>query len=466
MTAEACPGTNLYEQANAAYRRNDKTAGRRLLNAAFEVNRALPGPWYQLGVVLAENGRSEMDKHEAAVACLRRAVEILPGNHHVLTNLAWEMYKIGRYEDALEVVDRAVAADPAAPLGWTDKALIEIALKRSGVASATRAMALDPSELQAQMAYAFATAFDGDAYNALVAYEARIPGRMPEFQSYPMPRWDGSHIKKLFIAAEQGLGDTIQFARYFTTAVNYADKVAVCCQPELVELFQDTFAEWPELEFLRMPAQIPLDAEAYVPAMSLPTILADLETGGNGNLDDANAWVFSLDPVFMSHLYSDGPEREVNARKKIGIVWAGSDDQEENHNRSAKVSDFLRLYDVPGIDLVSYQFGKRKYEMEPYHPLILDGTKGIVSLKDTAQALRGLDAVVTVCTSVAHLALALGVDTYVVLPRHGQHWVWGHGKGSECGWYQSVNLFRQERIGDWSAPMAGVVSALTERFSR
>ena len=94
--------------------------------------------------------------------------------------------------------------------------------------------------------------------------------------------------------------------------------------------------------------------------------------------------------------------------------------------------------------------------------MILDGTQGIVDMKDTAKVLRGLNAVVTVCTSVAHLALALGVETYVVLPRHGQHWVWGHVQ--QCDWYRGVRLFRQERPGSWAEPMAGVAQALRLRF--
>ena len=456
MVSPQDAGTNLYEQSNAAYRRNDKTAGRRLLNAAFDVNRDLPGPWYQLAVVLAEEQR-----HEAAVACLRRAVELMPDSHHVLTNLSWELYKTGRYEEAYEAVVKAVAADPKAPLGWTDKALIEIALRRSGVESASTALALDPSELQAQMAYAFAMAFEGQLYTALLAYESRIPGRMPEFQSYPIPRWDGSNIKKLFVAAEQGLGDTIQFARYLHEATAYAEEVVLCVQKELIALFEDAFREWPEISFTPMPAAIPLDAQAYIPIMSLPVVLADL----NENIEDenqANVYIGRLvRDDYMRRLYSELNVKHTG-RYRIGIVWAGSPDQEENHNRSANPTDFLRLYDVPGVELVSLQFGKRKYDLEPLHPLILDGTQGIVDMKDTAKVLRGLNAVVTVCTSVAHLALALGVETYVVLPRHGQHWVWGHVQ--QCDWYRGVRLFRQERPGSWAEPMAGVAQALRLRF--
>ena len=434
MTQDA--GANLYEQSNAAYRRSDKTAGRRLLNAAFDVNRDIPGPWYQLAVVLAEE-----QKHEAAVACLRRAVELMPNSHHVLTNLSWELYKIGRYEEAYKAVLDAVAADPKAPLGWTDKALIEIALHRSGVESASTALALDPSELQAQMAYAFAAAFEGDLYNALLAYESRIPGRMPEFQSYPIPRWDGSRIKKLFVAAEQGLGDTIQFARYLVETTLYVEEVVLCVQKELITLFRDAFENRPEIKFTPMPAAIPTDAQAYIPIMSLPVILADLNECVKDD-EQANLYIGPVvNDSYMDHMY---PEYNVKnpGRYKVGIVWAGSPDQEENHNRSANPVDFLRLYDVPGIELVSLQFGKRKYDLEPLHPLILDGTQGIVDMRGTAKVLRGLDAVVTVCTSVAHLALALGVETYVVLPRHGQHWVWGHGQ--RCDWYRRVRLFRQE----------------------
>ena len=460
MKVKYTPGQNLYEQAVTAYNRRDAVAGARLLKAAFELTRDLPGPWFQYGVIAAEG-----KNHRVAVAAMRRAAEIMPNDPHVLTNLAWELYKCGRFDEALVWVDRAVAVAPGKAMGWTDKALIEIALRVSGVASARRAMALAPDSLQSQMALAFALCFDECVYDGLLAYEARIPGRMPEFQGYPLPRWDGRVVKKLFVAAEQGLGDTLQFARYLAEATLFVGEIVFCVQPELVRLFEVYFAnvawcsEISRVQIVRMPAEIPPDADAYVPLMSLPTTLADYK-----ECRDKDAFILSFDAAYIpmiclsdTHVLAPpGP------RKRVGVVWAGSPEQEVDDQRSATPEDFLRLYDVPGIEIVSLQMGKRKHAAESAGPLFTDCTDDVKDMLDTARIMVDLDAVVTVCTSVAHLALALGVDTHIVLPRHGQHWVWGHG--DVCPWYPKAHLYRQERMGDWSAPMAAVAVALKEKF--
>ncbi len=435
------PGQNLYEQSVAAYNRQDKVAGARLLKAAFDLSRDLPGAWFQYGLVSAE-GKS----HRVSVAAMQRAAEILPNDPYVITNLAWELYKCGRFNEARVWVNKAVSIAPGKALGWTDKALIEIALRESGVASARRAMAISPHDLQSQMALAFALCFDGCVYDGLLAYESRIPGRMPEFQGYPLPRWDGRRVKKLFIAAEQGLGDTLQFARYVKAATAYVDEIVFCVQEELVRLFNAYF-DCTAVDVICMPAEIPQDSGAYIPLMSLPTLLADINNG-------KDEYILG----FRSDYLNQGKRELSSGRRRIGIVWAGSPDQDVDSQRSATPEDFLRLYDVPGIDLIAIQKGKTKYAAESAGPLILDGSEELQGMLDTAELITTFDAVVTVCTSVAHLALAMGVETHIVLPRHGQHWVWGHK--NNCLWYPWAHMYRQERMGDWSAPMVAVAEAL------
>lgn len=463
------PAQNLYQQAHAAYQRKDNLAGKRLLAASFLVSRSLPGPWFHLGTVF-----SELDKRpHAAIAANRRAVELLPNDAFLLTNLGWSLYQVGRYEEALAWIDRAISVSPNSYLQWTDKALIEIALRDSGVASAARALALAPGDIQAQMAYAFACSFAGRVYEGLLAYESRIPGKMPEFMAYPLPRWDGAPVNHLFIAAEQGLGDTLMFGRFFKRASRLVDKITLCVQPELVRLFSVYFdkLDIKNVTILRMPGGIPTDADAYCPIMSLPTTMADAEAKEDyedtkksecgafvWTDNDKDGYILGFEAAYLRDVVSDLAEEPIGIRKQIGIVWAGSPEQDVDDQRSTTPETFLQLYDAPGIELISLQFGKRKYDLEPYGPLIYDGTDGIRDMYDTAKVIAKLDAVVTVCTSVAHLALALGVPTYIILPRHGQHWVWGYGDKSI--WYPDALLFRQEVMGRWDEPMGQVVAAL------
>jgi ADP-heptose:LPS heptosyltransferase len=146
-------------------------------------------------------------------------------------------------------------------------------------------------------------------------------------------------------------------------------------------------------------------------------------------------------------------------RKKIGIIWAGSPDQENDHHRSASVGDFLGLYAAEGVQLYSFQVGDRAKECRSVAPLVIDLAPKIRDFTDTAALMLQMDAIVTVCTSTAHLAGVLGVPVHIVLPRHGQHFVWGHS-GSTTPWYPSARLHRQERIGDWGPVIRGVAEAL------
>jgi ADP-heptose:LPS heptosyltransferase len=113
------------------------------------------------------------------------------------------------------------------------------------------------------------------------------------------------------------------------------------------------------------------------------------------------------------------------------------------------------LYRAPGIQLYSFQVGDRAKECRPLNPLILDLSPKIRNFVDTAAFLKEMDVVVTVCTSLAHLAGTMGIRTHIVLPRRGQHFVWEH-EGDTTLWYDSVVLHRQETAGDWASVLQQV----------
>jgi hypothetical protein len=441
---------NLFHQADAARKRGDNNAAKKYLAACLQLDDTVAGGWFNLGV----DAQSE-SKRELAIAMWRRCVELVPEEPKCRTNLAWNLHLAGRYEEAVAQSRQAMALGPDLPLGWAN---LSLALSTQhdaagAITAARRAVQLDPIDSQNQLALAFALLFDGQWAEGLRLYEARFPYKLPEFLSYPMPKWDGSPVDTLFIPAEQGLGDTIQFGRYVPLAAERCEHVVLAVQKELAPLltygwYGRHLFQCPNVRVEVLPVELPA-ADAFCAMMSLPVAL--------GLSDDEIPEVDQHWIPCISHDV-DVPE---TTRKKIGIVWAGSSEQENDRHRSSTVEDFLGLYSCPGIQLYSLQVGDRARECRVAGPLIQDFSNEIRNFADTAVLVQQMDAVVTVCTSVAHLSGALGVPTYVVLPRQGQHFIWQHGTKT-TPWYPSVRLFRQERRGDWSVPIAEVARELGE----
>lgn len=441
---------NLFHQSEAARKRGDRGAAVRLIRACIQMDPTLPGPWYNLAADLANDG-----EREAAVACLRRVLETHPDQPHALTNLGWNLQTMGRSEEALKPLLWAVSAAPELPLGWCNLSLVHASLRdaQSAIACGRAAVERAPEDAQCHMALAFALMLDGQWAEGLREYEWRFQYKMPEFLAYPMPRWDGTPVETLLVTAEQGYGDTIQFSRFIRLAAERCKRVIVCLQEQLVPL--RLFGEG--VEVITMPAPLP-SADAFCPMVSLPLALglSDKETPRIPALGRRRDLLYT-----GAHA---GALPDSGGRKRVGIIWAGSGDQDNDHHRSATVEDFLGLTEAVGVQLYSLQVGDRAPECRGYDPLIIDLAPRIRDFSDTAALMNQMDAVVSVCTAGAHLAGALGVKTHILLPRHGQHFVWGYPSGAAGGdttpWYPSARLYRQERVGDWRSVVKQVAEVL------
>ena len=434
---------NLFHQSEAARKRGDKGVAKKLIQAALAVDDTLPGAWYNLGSDLHNEGN-----RVAAIAALRRCEELAGDEPYSLTNLGWNLQLEGRFAEALAVLDRAIATGPSLPLGWSNRSLTHNSLHNAqqSIADAREAVRLAPDDAQHHMALAFALMMDGQWAEGLKEYEWRFQYKMPEFLSYPMPRWNGEYVETLFVPAEQGLGDTLQFIRFVSWAAQSVGKLILSVQEELFSLVESCGLFGDNVTVLQMPCAVP-KADAFCPLMSLPVAL---------KCEDGRV------PMQHPNWFSDAFGKRNNAkrdRKKIGIIWAGSAEQDNDHHRSATVEDFLGLYEAKGVQLYSFQVGDRAKECRKYAPLVIDLSPRIRDFIDTAALMCDMDAIVSVCTSTAHLAGSLGLKTHIVLPRHGQHFVWGHS-GSETPWYPTARLHRQARIGDWASVISSVAGEL------
>ena len=311
-----------------------------------------------------------------------------------------------------------------------------------------RAYTLDPGQVQARFGEAFALLVQGDFTAGWRAYEARWldPAFREGEPDFATPLWRGDLDpagRRILRHAEQGLGDSIQFVRYAPLLRARGAHVTLAVQQPLVALFAG-------LADHVQPQTDPLpDHDLHCPLMSLPaafhTTLADI-------------------PADIPYLRADPRRRAAWRRRlgpraapRIGIAWSGSRDHPDDPLRSIPAAHLLPPLLATGAELHAVQNDIRP-EDRAAAAAIATHTDRLTDFAATAALLACLDLVITVDTSLAHLAGAMGLPTWVLL-QTSNDFRWLRGR-SDSPWYPSVRLFRQSRFGDWSGPIADVVDAI------
>ncbi len=258
-----------------------------------------------------------------------------------------------------------------------------------------------------------------------------------------IPEWNGEDIrgKTIVVHSEQGCGDVIQFIRYLPFLRETGATVLFNSYPDILKLLQsDARAE----TGVRIDAEVldHIDYQTFL--MDFPSLLRP-----QGILDFEHGVPYLFAPEAKLAAWREKLQGYSGFR--VGIAWAGNPKHANDHNRSAALMDFEPLAAVPGIAWFSLQKGGavRELETECRLPGMVSLDSEIVDFSDTAAILANLDLVICVDTSIAHLAGALGVPCWVVLPKLFQDWRWYLG-GDTCPWYPTLRVFRQREGGEWS----------------
>ena len=246
--------------------------------------------------------------------------------------------------------------------------------------------------------------------------------------------------KRVLVYAEQGLGDAIQFIRYLPMLKEKGCYIILECGKELHGLI-DNFNSVDEIIERNMIEKPNIEYDYEVPLLSLPLYF-------NSNIDNIPAkipYLFVKEDLKekWSHFIND------NEKIKIGIVWAGSPIHTNDRHRSVRLQQFLPLLSIEGTHFYSLQKGFPVIQAKDYQLLLTNLDEHINSFADTSAIIENLDLVITVDTSVAHLAGALGKKTWVLLP-YLSDWRWLL-EGEKSIWYPTIKLYRQPRINDWNS---------------
>jgi tetratricopeptide (TPR) repeat protein len=389
-----------------------------------------------LGMVFLEQRKSSQ-----AANCFRQASALDPNDAQNYNYLGIALFEQGALAESAESFRQAIRVNPNVADAHSNlgNVLKEQGRLAEALACYEEELRIHPSHDMALWNRSLWQLLHGDYIKGWPDFERRWarPEAVP--RSFPQPRWDGTplHGKTILVHAEYGLGDTLQFLRFLPEVKERGGRAIFECPPALLELLQGAAF----VDQLLPAGQEPPNFDVQIPLMSLAGLLGTTLASLPGKIPH-----LAVDSKRSKHWQA---ELNVLDGFKIGIVWQGNPTQKDDRYRSVRLAQFAPLAKVPGVRLVSLQVGSGQEQLKqvPFPVTDLGGRFNPDSLTDLAAALPCLDLVVTVCTSVAHLAGALGSPVWVAL-RHVPYWIWLMDR-SDSPWYPSARLFRQKHDGAW-----------------
>jgi len=404
-----------------------------------------------LGVALRLAG-----KLEASVAHHRLSLAADPQNPALHSNLGNALRAANRPDEAVKHHFQSIALNRDYAEGFFNLALCLRDLGRldEAVGCFSRALTLTPDNRRARVELAIALLMRGELASGFAAYEARK--RLPETPApeFAQPAWDGGPLegKRILLYPEQGLSDVLLFVRFARELKRRGATVIVLCQALLKELLcavdyvDEVVAEGeglPEFDLHASMVSLPhLCGTDFIALAAEPAYLRAP--------DDSRIKLGTLE----------------QAKLRVGIYWAAMPGQAQDRQRSVPFSHFLPLAGDPELLLFSLQGGVHQKDIQQFGAggLVHDVGRGIFDFAEAATALSQLDLLISIDAPVAHLAAAMGMKTWVLLPSAAD-WRWQLG-GDSAPWYRSTRLFRQSVPGDWTSVFAAVRAELHALKSR
>lgn len=394
--------------------------------------------------------------HATTIDACRIGLSLDPANAmlHVYRACAYDEF--GRSAEALDDCEAALRLEPGGHTAVL--ALVTLALVRERMGehagaldAAARAIALDPADREAHALQGTLLAWHGDYPAAWPELECHwLAERLRYRQRFPdLAEWNGEPLdgKRLLVVHGQGLGDLIQMVRYVPRLRERCAEVLLECPPALSELVRPL----PGITAIFAGDTTPRERfDVFARAMTLARLCGEDGTPGSSGVPylraDAErkaAWAARLTT-------SDG-------NRRVGIAWAGSPAHENDRRRSIPLDAFAPLGETAHVQWYSLQYGPRAGDPAPPGLALTRFGDGIRDMADTAAIIANLDLVISADTAVAHLAGALGIPVWLILPWRPD-WRWSPA-AAETPWYPTMRLFHAAEPS-WSTVMTGVARAL------
>jgi tetratricopeptide (TPR) repeat protein len=420
------------------------------------------------GAVLERRGLvlHELKRFEESLDASLRAYLHRPESPEVCNNIGAALLKLRRYEEALPWFERALERLPDSATVLISKAGVLARMLRieEALAVCARAKAIHPGNSDVALLMSELQLVAGNFEAGWAGREARWNTRVTlGYPKLDQPMWLGDgpvEGKTILVFADEGLGDTIQFARYVPMLAARGARVILWVDAPLFSLLSGLSGVH---RLLRSSDPLP-NFDLHCPLCSLPLAFRTrLETVPPDDYlprpaeAQVQAWENRLQASLLQT--SLGPR----TRPRVGLAWSGNPNHTDDHNRSVQFQKLLCLLDLD-VAFVSLQKDPRPDDRAHLEKTgIVDLTAHLTDFSETAALMSCLDLVITVDTSVAHLASALGRPTWILLP-YTPDWRWMLGR-DDSPWYRSVRLFRQDERRDYAPVIARVREALQAQLS-
>jgi len=416
-------------------------------------------PIWAQGYFQYGNNCNDLNFYKAAIAAYRRALQQKNTDTELAktySNLGWALFVDGQIDDARKALERSLELDKSYPATWTNLSQAYGLLDNDAKAIeyAKRGWELEPDNPVTEAAYAFALLFGRRLQDGFRHFEIRFKWRLHQFLQYPYAKWLGEEDKTVFLVADQGMGDTLCFARFVHAAAKRAKFIHAYVQPELMRLFMHAFIGIPNINLLPFGSSFP-QADAWTTFVSLPFALglSDAEIRDQKQISYP---LLSLPTTWMV------PDQQLH----IGIQWGGSKLNDIDKYRTIPCDFFLELCRVPGVHLYSIQVGEHADDTNLIGAtaLVKNLSPYIRDVVDTVSLLRDLDLIICCESALGHICAMVGKECWVASSYQGRDYRIGH-KADDMLWTPKHRIFRQGKDRQWGPVFSRITEALDERVN-
>jgi tetratricopeptide (TPR) repeat protein len=416
---------------------------------AVEIDPKLSEGYYNLGILIYEQGNLD-----TAIKYFWKAIEVQSDLYLAYYNLGNAYRKRNELNLSLDCYKKAISLkkdfdDAHYNLGVVFEKRRELA---KAIECYEKAIHCNSKNLNAHWNLALLYLQIGDFSKGWVKFEVRKNRIKSLKRTFCKPELISESVngKKILVYSEQGLGDIIQFSRYLKMLKDCGAFVIFECKPQLSELFKD-FDEIDLLILVNNYSENSIVYDYHISLLSLPlyfnTTLESIPLGIpylRANPDKVKEWEAKIKNV-----------KYIN----IGIVWSGAESNITGKDRSCALNDFIPLFAISGIKLFSIQKSGNKEEINySDFPVISFDSFDSVPFLDTAAIIENLDLVISIDTSIAHLAGALGKPVWTLLPYYSD-WRWLLNS-NDSPWYPTMKLFKQSEPGEWGKVFSAVADEI------
>lgn len=419
------------------------------------------------GVIHSNRGNilKELGRYEEALIAFDRAIKLAPNYAEAYNNKGNVLQELYRYEDALEWYDRAIDFNPQYAEAYSNKgnALKLLDRHEEALKNYHAATTINPQYFDAYWHKALTQLRNGDFESGWKNYEARWFKSSPvKFSFQYIPRLEsesGLCGKKILVWSEQGLGDSIQFSRYIKFLSLNGAEVVFLVPHALLEVFA------PLKKYCTLTTVIDDDSyfDFHSPLLSLPLVFST-ETSSV----PADVPYITPDPEKVKALL---PCIEASNKVKVGLIWNGGfrigapELWAVNKRRNIELDQIAALRGVQGVDFYSLQKGdpaesELAARKDQVWPELINCVHLLNDFSDTAALMECLDLIISVDTSSAHLAGALGKPVWI-LNRYDSCWRWLKGR-EDSPWYPTAKIYQQKHPGNWDEVIVRVKADLND----